>query len=274
MNRRIFRSLWLLLTLVLAGAPALRAFQAEASPSVSSARELRPGDVAASPEQPPENAANPAPPGPPPDARARPLLEEILRRPEFSSVRKSSPLDDARLWLTRKFIELLSKLFGRIAGYPMAGSILFWLLIFGAAVWLAFLLFRYWNRRARTDELPPLDQVLLVRTWQEWIGLAREAAARGDFREAIHCVYWSGIARLVGRGLLPSGRTYTPREYLRLFSHSPEALLPPPDLPAQRQSLALLTARLEAVWYGRGNADAGDFHSTLRQAEELGCRLE
>jgi len=276
MNRHFFRNFCLALLLALAAAQAPRAAQGEDTPASPAAEETQPDAVSqpdspASPADDPENSAQNAPA---PDPRARPLLDEILRRPEFSSVQKTNSLEKLQSWLTRKLAELLGKFLGLFAGYPMAGSILFWLLVFGAAVWLAFVLFRFWNRRAHLEELRPLDQVLLMRTWQEWIGLARQAASRGDFREAIHSVYWASIAHLASRGFLPAGRSFTPREYLRLLSADSSAILPPPSLPAQRQLLTLLTARLETVWYGRGQAGAEDFQATLQQAEELGCRLE
>lgn len=276
MNRLFFRNFWLALLLALAAVHAPRAAQHEDSLPSPSAQEIQPAVVSdpASPAFPADDTENSVQNTPAPDPRARPLLNEILRRPEFASVHKTNSLEKLQLWLSRKLAEFLGKFFGMIAGYPMAGSLVFWLLIFGAAVWLAFYLFRFWNRRARLEELRPLDQALLLRTWQEWIGLARQAAARGDFREAIHSVYWASITHLAGRGFLPAGRAFTPREYLRLLSSDSGAILPPPSLPAQRHSLALLTARLETVWYGRGKADAEDFRATLQQAEELGCRLE
>ncbi len=276
MNRRFFRNFWLALLLALAAAHAPCAAQGADSPPSPSAEESQPAAVSEpdSPASPADDADNSAQNTPAPDLRARPLLDEILRRPEFASVHKTNSLEKLQLWLARKLAEFLGKFFGMIAGYPMAGSLLFWLLVIGAAVWLAFYLFRFWSRRARLEELQPLGQALLLRTWQEWIGLARQAAARGDFREAIHSVYWASITHLAARGFLPAGRAFTPREYLRLLSSDSGAILPPPSLPAQRQSLALLTARLETVWYGRGQADADDFRATLQQAEELGCRLE
>lgn len=221
-----------------------------------------------------ENAEGYGRAGPAPDAQARPVLQEILRRPEFAGVGKANFIEQFQGWLARKLAVLLGKLFGKIAGYPIAGSLLFWLLIFGAAVWLALFLFRYGGRQARLEELQALEYAAMVRTWQEWIGRARQAAARGDFREAIHAVYWAGITNLADRGMLPSGRTYTPREYLRLLASADGTTLPLVAVPVQRESLALLTARLESVWYGRGKADAEDFRTTLKQAEALGCRLE
>jgi hypothetical protein len=276
MNRLFFRNFCLALLLALAAAQAPRAAQNENTPASPSAEESQAGAVSQpdSPVSPADDSENSAQIAPAPDPRARPLLDEILRRPEFSSVHKKDPLEKVKRWLSLLLIRLLDKFFGLFAGYPMAGSFLFWLLVFGAAVWLAFILFRFWNRRARLEELQPLDQVLSLRTWQEWIGLARQAASRGDFREAIHSVYWASITHLAARGFLPAGRAFTPREYLRLLSADSAAILPPPSLPAQRQSLALLTARLETVWYGRGQANAEDFRATLQQAEELGCRLE
>ena len=203
---------------------------------------------------------------------ARPVLEEILRRPEFASVRPPNAFDKFKEWLGYQILRLLRRLFGSLGRHPMGGQILFWLVVGAAVIWLAMAVFRFWTRRARLDELEALQSFAATRTWQEWIRAAREAAGRGDFREAIHCAYWAGIAHLEDRGLLPRARTHTPREYLRLLAHPPGGTLA--GSPAERESLEALTARLERVWYGRRSATPEDFRASLQQVEALGCRLE
>jgi hypothetical protein len=109
------------------------------------------------------------------------------------------------------------------------------------------------------------------RSWQEWVFAAREAAGRGDYRMAIHCAYWAGIARLQDLGALAPDRAKTPREYLRALAKSKLVL---PETAATRlQALSMLTSRLERIWYGYHIATETDFRDSLTQLETLGCRL-
>ncbi|MBZ5539918.1 MAG: DUF4129 domain-containing protein [Acidobacteriia bacterium] len=209
---------------------------------------------------------------PPEDAAARPMLEKILRRSEFSAVRPPGAFEKFQEWLAAQFQRLLERLFSAVGRHPMGGEILFWLVIAGAVVWLAMLVFRFWMERAQLDELETPQSFAATRTWQEWIRAGRQAAGRGDFREAIHSVYWAGIAHLEDRGALPRERTHTPREYLRLLGQAPGGV--PAGPPVQRESLEALTARLERVWYGRRTATPEEFRVSLEQVEALGCRLE
>jgi hypothetical protein len=109
------------------------------------------------------------------------------------------------------------------------------------------------------------------RSWQEWIFAAREAAARGDYRMAIHCAYWAGIARLQELGALSADRAKTPRENLRALAKS--KLILPETLATRHKALSLLTSRLEKSWYGYQIATEAEFRDSLTQLETLGCHL-
>ena len=102
--------------------------------------------------------------------------------------------------------------------------------------------------------------------------MAREAAARKDFREAVHSAYWSGISRLEDTGVVPKDRTKTPREYLRLVAAASEHELA--QRPIYRAPLEELTKRLERIWYANRGAGPEDFVETLKQLEAMGCQLE
>ena len=110
-----------------------------------------------------------------------------------------------------------------------------------------------------------------TRSWQEWVFAAREAAGRGDYRMAIHCSYWAGIARLQDLGALSPDRAKTPREYLRALTKA--KLVLPETLATKQQALSLLTSRLEKIWYGYQIATEADFRDSLTQLEILGCHL-
>jgi hypothetical protein len=64
----------------------------------------------------------------------------------------------------------------------------------------------------------PCPGAASAREWQLWLEDARKAAAAGQWREAIHFVYWAAISRLESRRLWPADRARTPREYLALVA--------------------------------------------------------
>jgi hypothetical protein len=202
---------------------------------------------------------------------ARPALERILSQREFGSVHGPTGWDLFRQRVEQWIENLVLRFFRQIGRYPMGAKILFWSIIVAVVVWLAMALFRYWTRRAALEELQAPDSLVFVRTWQEWIHAAREAAARGDFREAVHSAYWAGISHLEDSEVLRKERTRTPREYMRLVSNSTQ-------LEASgrktREALSVLTLVLEQVWYGRRPASNQDFANAMQSVEALGCQLQ
>jgi hypothetical protein len=207
-----------------------------------------------------------------PDARA--TLDQILKRREFGAVRPPSQWDLLRERINAWLMRILSRLFENIGRHPLGAKLLFWLILFAVVGWLAMMLVRFWLSRARMDELRSVGEVAFARSWQEWIRAAREAAARGEFREAVHSVYWAGITRLEDAGTISRDRTRTPREHLQLVSEAVAETAAALQMSRQRDSLAALTALFERVWYGRSHADARDFETSMRQAEGLGCDLQ
>lgn len=205
-------------------------------------------------------------------SNARAELDGILGSPEFAAVHPPTRWDIFRQRVAAWLERLLMRLFGGLARYPIGGQILFWAFVVVCVGFLALWLFRFMVSRDRLDALPPGHIVSPARTWQEWIRIARLAAGRNDFREAIHSAYWAGITRLEDTGILPKDRAKTPREYLRMISQpAPGELLPPT---AYRESLTVLTNRLERTWYGNRAANVDDFRDTLQHVEALGCQLE
>jgi Domain of unknown function (DUF4129) len=205
-----------------------------------------------------------------PDPRAK--LDQILKRREFGAVRPPSQWDLLRERINAWIMRMLNRLFENIGRHPLGAKLLFWLILFGVVGWLAMMLVRFWLGRARLDELRSVGEVAFARSWQEWIRMAREAAARGDFREAVHSVYWAGIAHLEDDGTISRDRTRTPREHLQLVAEAVVAAAP--QNVRQRDSLATLTALFERIWYGRSQANARDFETSMQQAEGLGCDLQ
>lgn len=202
---------------------------------------------------------------------ARGKLDEILHRHEFGAVRPPSARDLLRQRINEWLLRLLRSILDSIGRHPIGIKLLFWPVVLGVTSWIALMLFRFWNERARRDEMQAIETVAAHRSWQEWIRAAREAAARGDFREAVHSAYWAGIVHLEDSGLIEPDRTRTPREYLRIVA---EACGDAAEVRANlRESLAALTSRLERVWYGLRPAGDEDFQDCMRRVRELGCRL-
>ena len=199
-------------------------------------------------------------------------LQRILARPEFAAVRPPSAWELFRQRMGAWLARMLLRLFGGIGRHPIGGAILFWFIIVAGVGAIALWMFRFFASRDRLDSLPPSQSVHASRTWQEWIRAAREAAHRGDFREAVHSAYWAGIVRLEDVGVVPRDRTKTPREYLRLVTDPLPGELP--SHPSHREPLAALTSRFERTWYANRGAGPEDFRESLRQLEALGCQLE
>jgi hypothetical protein len=207
----------------------------------------------------------------PEDSLARDRAKQILARREFANVGTSDPRDMLRRKINEWILRLFTWLFSGLGRHPIATETFFWLIVAGVVAWLAMMLFRYWMRAARIESIEKIATVAFHRPWQEWIRAAREAAARGDFREAVHSTYWAGISRLETIGALVPDPARTPRESLRVLGDP--AVEGIHATTQQRESLAALTLCLERVWYGHRAAGANDFQDCLRQAEELGCRV-
>ena len=200
------------------------------------------------------------------DASARSKLEAILQGREYRNVvRTQSPLqkfkDAVLAWIIRQLI----KFFRAAAAHPRVSQLLLWsvigLVTLGFAVWIYFLL----RRTVRDEYSYPRDAGELVpssKHWQQWLCEARAAADRGDWREAIHLGYWSGISYLESSGTWKPDRARTPREYLRML----------PDVSERREPLEALTRRFERTWYASEAASPADFDFALSQLAKIGCR--
>jgi hypothetical protein len=208
---------------------------------------------------------------PPRSDSARAKLDAILARPEYAHTRQESWWENLRARINEILYNALVRILGRVGGQASLGYVLLWIGICVAAVLIAYWIFRRWFRTARGVEMALQAVAVPLRSWQEWVFAAREAAGRADYRMAIHCAYWGGIARLQDLGALAPDRAKTPREYLRAL-HKAKLILPE-ALATRHQALSLLTSRLEKIWYGYQIATEADFHDSLTQLEILGCHL-
>lgn len=223
------------------------------------------------------------------DNSAREQLEAILRRPEFRGLKEHSWWDDfwAKVgdWIGR----ILDKIFGHGHGAPTTRRFLVWTAIVLAFYFLALWAFKYMKRAERRELLNLGGAAIPAKSWHEWAKEALAAAARGDFRDAVHRAYWAGVCRLADLGVWNLDRARTPREYLRLAQESSSwsklsaepapgvraasARSAQPEAAACAAALGELTHSMETLWYAGAPASADDFRRAISHLEELGCRF-
>jgi hypothetical protein len=127
---------------------------------------------------------------------------------------------------------------------------------------LAYFIFRTIRQNNRLERIMPEVLPVSAKRWRVWMREAREAAAKGQWRDAVHLGYWAGISFLEENGMWRPDGARTPREYLKLL----------PADSHHRSTLKELTRRLEVTWYGKEAAGPQTFSETVANLEELGCR--
>jgi hypothetical protein len=191
---------------------------------------------------------------------ARRGADTILGHPEFTTVREDS------LWqrLLARLAQWLDSFFTNVAQFgsrsPWIGPVVEWGLVGVALVALALWAMRVLGRQRLAVRAEAARQ---IEPWEEaarnWRELAEEQAGRGEWREAVHCLYWASIAVLEGRRVWAPSRSRTPREYVRLLEAGS----------ARWKLLRLQTHGFEHVWYGLRNAGRQEYESALALHEEL-----
>jgi Domain of unknown function (DUF4129) len=192
---------------------------------------------------------------------SRAELLRILDDREFRGIHGPTWRDRLRQQILRFVQTLLEGLIGSSA-IPTLSDILVYALVAIAVIVLSLWAYRTLTEDARTPSIVPEQMPVSARAWQIWLTDAQNAAARGEWRDAIHLAYWCGVSFLEARGAWKPDRARTPREYLRLLSQSSE----------HRPALTALTKNFEPVWYGTDQADANRFGEALASLETMGCR--
>jgi hypothetical protein len=189
-------------------------------------------------------------------------MKQVLAGRDFRNLEeptaRDSALEKLSFWLNWLF-DSAAKLRARSA---WVGRAIVWGFILAVCVGLAWGLMqleRRWRIRLIPQNDGPVAGAASARDWQLWLADAHCAAAAGQWREAIHFVYWAAISRLESRRLWPADRTRTPREYL--------AAVAPED--PRRAGLASLTGSFEQTWYGGRAAGESDYLKAEALAEEL-----
>ena len=192
--------------------------------------------------------------------KARANADKVLAGAEFRKVTKNSYWDE----LLAKIGAWLDKIFG---GVSSLGEHHRWLgpLIEWGFVGLAVVALLVWVQRVmqRQRLAIRLDTAGGIANWEEasrnWAALAQAAAEKGDWRDAVHSLYWASVTELEGRRVWRQNNARTPRECLRLLQQNAPQYGP----------LRQLTQALERIWYGLGQAERSDYDHALRLYEEL-----
>lgn len=203
-------------------------------------------------------------------ASARTDLNEILARAEFKPPPPPSPLEKFWERVRNRIGQWLQSLFEVVAQHPSEARIVFWLFIAAILVALSWWLRKHMRSETADIHLPTPPKVAIQQSWQQWMQAARAAAARGEFREAIHDGYWAGIARLQLERTVHINLTDTPRERLRSVTAHTRRFQPLPD--SELQSLSAVTSSFERVWYADHPATAEDVERAFAHLEALGCK--
>ena len=192
----------------------------------------------------------------------RQTMKQVLAGRDFRNLNeptvKNALLEKLGNWLDKLFEDAAH--LGVHAAW--VGQFIVWGFILAVClglVWGLMQLEQRWRLRPAAESDSFSTGSVSAREWQLWIEDARKAAAAGQWREAIHFLYWAAISRLESRRLWPADRARTPREYL--------ALVAPAD--PRRAGLATLTGSFERTWYGGRPAEERDY----RRAAELAIAL-
>jgi hypothetical protein len=212
---------------------------------------------------------------PPLDASAsRAELNSILARPEFSEDHGPKWLSGVREWLDelreslldvlRRGLRFLFHIFQRLFGLssiPTIGKYFVYGLMGLAVLAFAYFAYRTIVRGSDLEGVALANLPVSAKEWVVWLSEARAAAAKREWRDAIHLAYWAGISFLERQGMWKPDRARTPREYLRLLGAN-----------EYRETLTALTRIFELAWYANRGASERSFSETLQELEKLGCR--
>jgi hypothetical protein len=194
---------------------------------------------------------------------ARTKADQILAQKEFRSVEEPSALQQKIAKLLFLVSQLLNHATDLLPKSSLYGVVLEWGILVTAAGALMFWLWRT-NQQQRLDL--SVGRSNANELWQKesdnWADRAREEAAKGDWREAVHCLYWSAIVLLEGQKAWRQNRARTPREYVVLLEAGS----------ARRTALQGLTGVFERIWYGLRPAAESDYRQATAMLDQLRAR--
>ena len=200
----------------------------------------------------------------PASAAHRQKLAAILNAKEYKTTVTGPTLKDRLLeklahWVNR-VISKLAEAGSKSKWIGTAAEIGFGVVLCVVLMWLLIRLEKQGRFGSGLIRPGPGSAAASSRDWQLWLQDAHNAAKQGDWRDAIHLIYWASISRLEGIGLWPADRARTPREYLSLLAAESK----------HRPDLTALTRSFERTWYAGRTAAEADFQQAERLAANLG----
>jgi hypothetical protein len=193
---------------------------------------------------------------------APPALRSVLSASEFHNMTQPSLWDRAM----QRVYEWLDGRLRALGSVRPPSRNLVRLLVYGSILICLTLLVWWYARQVRQQRIvlaastrAPHPGAASAVDWQQRLHQAQALAVAGDWREAVHLVYWAAISRLESLGNWPADRARTPREYLQLL----------PASHRKRSDLTLLTRRFEVIWYGHARALQSDFDEARLLIERL-----
>jgi hypothetical protein len=195
-----------------------------------------------------------------PQMLARKEADAILSRSEFGKVEQEGWLDQKWALFTLWFSALVDRFFSGLPHSSWVAPVVEWGILIAAAVALIVWAWRVTQQQRVALAVPDANrQILWQKESDDWARRAEVQAAAGDWREAVHCLYWAAIVMLEGRRAWRPNRARTPREYLPLL-----------EAGSQRQrALNGLTRLFERIWYGLRPAARRDFEQAQALLDEL-----
>ena len=184
-------------------------------------------------------------------ARARVEADSVLAQPEFQRKVATTWWDHVRDVFYGGLGRLLAGIARAGSAAPWLGPVVIWTLCLSAAAGLVFFVLRSLQRQRLRISLAGAAGAKTAwdREATDWAKQAEEFAREGEWREAVHCLYWAAIVSLESRRAWRHNPTRTPREYLRLLKPGS----------AQQRSLRGLTRIFERGWYGLREVRAEEY---------------
>jgi hypothetical protein len=188
-------------------------------------------------------------------AKQRAARDVVLSGKEFRTTQDYSLMERIGAWIS----ERLAKLFGGVSRLgrmaPWLGKALQWGTLVLAAVVLCLWVYRALDRQRLALGKLGGDTMRAQADAESraWAELARTHASHGEWRDAVHCLYWASIVTLEDRRALRRSGTRTPREALQLMDAASQLLEP----------LRAQTGAFERIWYGLQPASESDYNEAL-----------
>jgi hypothetical protein len=183
---------------------------------------------------------------------AREVADRVFHGPEFERDLPTSWWETKKEQLTRMMGRFFSRVTRLTHAAPWLAKTLEWLCFAGAALGLLLFILRELRRQRLSVSLAneSTNAIAWTREADDWSSRADAFAQAGQWRDAVHCLYWAAIVLLESRRTWKHNPTRTPREYVRLLrAGSP-----------QQTGLRGLTQIFERSWYGQRDTTAAEFN--------------